>query len=156
MLLLPGPWGHKCHGDAVHVSLRMPWHRRWQYPEVVQVARDFGCPPFILDRVGDAIRASGRYDCLCTTSVNPDRLAWAMLRLGGELVAHKWRLVCIDVAKKGEDHNWVYVHEAVPIRLNPEPITMDDWMRIPKEVRLSRAYGGRLPAYLIQPEGESL
>jgi hypothetical protein len=57
MLCLPAPYGAP---EGVATSITAP---RERHAEIRQVCSDWGCPPFVLDRVQNAIRYSGRYDC---------------------------------------------------------------------------------------------
>lgn len=68
MLALPAPYGYP---DGQRISIRYDgpeWPSAIQAERMAGMCMGYGCPPFVADRVRDAIYASGRYDCAVTVS----------------------------------------------------------------------------------------
>lgn len=86
-LALPAPYGAASQSGC-HISLRAPHHCA---DEVARIAHEIGqCPEQFARRVADAIRGSGRYDCIVTRSVALTKVKEAMEACGGELLAEWW------------------------------------------------------------------
>jgi len=93
MLALPKPYGYPA---GLAISIRAP---RERYFEIGEVCGDYGCPDFVVSRVRDSIRGSGRYDCFVgwTVAVAVDDLQRDLAMIGSTLTvvpmpSHEYKL----------------------------------------------------------------
>lgn len=80
LLALPAPYG--LGQKSVHVAITA---RNEDFEQVMNIARGLKCPPFILRKVGQCIKHSGRYDCLVNPDVDALRLQRQIRAIGGDV-----------------------------------------------------------------------
>ena len=83
MLLLPAPTHYRHRQTGWHVSITCG---NDSGDQICEIAADFGCPVAVLPKVHACITHSGRYDCLVSAGVNPERLKMRVRDLGGDVV----------------------------------------------------------------------